>query len=144
MYLSEELLHEGLCPAVVQFPALSGMADISRVQHQGQHFSLVYSDKHIHQSFISHIQTRAVKSTGVCVNKLWIHKLHTHTYTHTFTNKGHERIVSEWHHHPLSVTVSLFLCLNLQFATVVTNIFWQKYYLHYFIFIIEFWKYLHC
>jgi len=46
VYLSEELLHEGLCPAVVQLPALSRVTDISRVQHQGQHFSLVYSDRH--------------------------------------------------------------------------------------------------
>lgn len=99
VHLSEELLHEGLCPAVVQFPALSGMTDISRVQHQGQHFSLVYSDRHIHQSVISHIQTRAVKS---------ITNDESINYTPTFTNKGHEMTPSSSVCH----SVSLFNICN--------------------------------
>ena len=42
-YLPEELLHESLCPAGVQSPGLGGVADVSRVQQQGQCLGLVDS-----------------------------------------------------------------------------------------------------
>lgn len=42
LYLLEKLLHQGSGPARVQRPGLGRMADVGRVQQQGQRFGLVH------------------------------------------------------------------------------------------------------
>lgn len=43
VYLSEELLHQTVSPAVVQWPGLGWMTDVCSMKHQRQNLDFVYA-----------------------------------------------------------------------------------------------------
>lgn len=67
-HLSEELLEQGGGPAVVEVPTFGRMADVSRVQEQGQRFGLIDAGQENKQTILNltagDFQQQVIKTCG--------------------------------------------------------------------------------
>ena len=66
VYLYEELLQQGGRPAVVQVPVLGGVADVRRVQQEGQGLGLVHAGGHRSQLRQADTKTLVFFSANAC------------------------------------------------------------------------------